>query len=333
MKSQYHLILLIILLPSCQKETKVKQLTIAFGSCNKQYESQPLWREMLKHKPDLFIWLGDNVYADTYDMQQMANIYQEQKDKAEYLAFTTQVPVIGIWDDHDYGMNDAGRYYPKKDSSKMLMMDFLQVPEDSPRREREGTYESYSYPLADKTIKIILLDTRYFRDSLLKSETRGRRYEPRETGTILGETQWQWLTDELKSPGDVNIIGSSIQVISQDHGWEKWHNFPHERERLFNLIAESGAPNVFFISGDRHIAEISKLQLPKVDYPLFDITSSGLTHTWLHAEDEPNQHRIDTLVARLNYGLIKISGKDNELSVAVDIRGKEDALYLQHLLF
>lgn len=322
--------MIFICLTACQTEEKTDQMVIAFGSCSKQYEEQPLWQEMLKHKPDLFIWLGDNVYADTYDMQQMAETYQEQKDNPEYLSFTTAVPVIGIWDDHDYGMNDAGKYYPKKDSSKQLMMDFLQVPENSPRRAREGAYESYSYPFADKTIKIILLDTRYFRDSLQKSETRGRRYEPKESGTILGETQWQWLANQLITPGDVTIIGSSIQVISQEHGWEKWYNFPHERERLFNLIAESGAPNVFFISGDRHIAEVSKMQWADSDYPLYDITSSGLTHTWAHAEDEPNQHRLDTLVARLNYGLIKISSLEGNLSVEVDIRGEEDALYLQH---
>jgi alkaline phosphatase D len=279
------------------------------------------------------VWLGDNVYADTYDMQQMAEIYQQQKDNPEYLAFTAQVPVIGIWDDHDYGMNDAGKYYPKKDSSKMLMMDFLEVPEENPRRQRQGAYASYTYDLADKIIKVILLDTRYFRDSLRKSEIKGRRYEPKDTGTILGEQQWLWLADELKNAGNVNIIGTSIQVLSQEHGWEKWYNFPHERTRLFDLIAESGAPKVFFITGDRHIAEISKMQAKGVDYPLFDVTSSGLTHTWGHAEKEPNRHRVDSLVARLNYGLIKISDQDNDLKVEVDIRGEEDALYLQQQLF
>jgi len=329
----FGILLLSIASFACQPEKGDEQYIIAFGSCSKQYEAQPLWQEMIKHNPDLFIWLGDNVYADTYDMIQMSSIYQEQLENSEYQSFTSLTPVIGIWDDHDYGMNDAGKFYPKKDSSKMLMMDFLQVPKDSPRRQRKGAYESYNYNFADKSVKIILLDTRYFRDSLQKSEVRGRKYEPRKTGTILGEQQWQWLSKELKNPGDVNIIGSSIQVISQDHGWEKWQNFPHERERLFNLIAESNTPNVFFISGDRHIAEISKIKWPEVDYPLFDITSSGLTHTWTHAEDEPNQHRVDSLVAKLNYGLIKISKQDDELSVAVDIRGEDEALYLQHALF
>ncbi|MFW5760411.1 MAG: alkaline phosphatase D family protein [Cyclobacteriaceae bacterium] len=326
-------LLFIFILAACSKEKEPEQFTIAFGSCSKQYEQQPLWQEMLQHNPDLFIWLGDNVYADTYDMQQMARIYQEQLENPDYQAFTALVPVIGIWDDHDYGMNDAGKYYPKKDSSKMLMMDFLEVPENSPRRKRAGAYESYTYNFTGKTIKIILLDTRYFRDSLQKSEVRGRRYEPSETGTMLGEQQWQWLSGELQNPGDINIIGSSIQVISQEHGWEKWHNFPHERERLLSLIAESDAPNVFFITGDRHIAEISRMRWPEIDYPLYDITSSGLTHTWAHAEDEPNQHRVDSLVARLNYGLIKISKQEENLSIQVDIRGEEDALYLQQTLF
>src|SRR5690606_31116833 len=140
------------------------------------------------------------------------------------------------------------------------------------------------------SIKVIVLDTRYFRTELTKSTENNRRYQPNEfgNGTILGEMQWQWLKDELNnSNSDFNVIVSSIQVLSSEHQFEKWANFPHETERLFKLIASSGAKGTFIISGDRHISEFSKTQIDGMNSPLVDFTSSGLTHVYSGFSGEP----------------------------------------------
>src|SRR5690606_11168750 len=119
--------------------------TIAFGSCNRQAERQPLWHPILQHNPDLWIWLGDNIYADTHEMQAMEAMYRLQKSLPEYQALYGTVPVIGTWDDHDYGINDGGKYYAKKQESRDLMLDFLDVSQDAPIRGREGGYTSYTF--------------------------------------------------------------------------------------------------------------------------------------------------------------------------------------------
>ncbi len=83
-------------------------MTIAFGSCNKHDQPQPLWKEVLKHNPALWIWLGDNIYAETGDTSVVNRMYEAQKNQVMYKQLREQTTVIGIWDDHDYGKNNAG---------------------------------------------------------------------------------------------------------------------------------------------------------------------------------------------------------------------------------
>jgi alkaline phosphatase D len=293
---------------------------IAFGSCSHEYDRQPLWKPILKNQPQVWIWLGDNIYGDTHDMSVMKQKYDLQKSNTDYRKLTASAAVIGIWDDHDYGINDGGKAYAKKEESQQLMLDFLDVPAGSERRSREGAYESYTYGPEGKQVKVILLDARYFRDTLMK---QNKMYLPNETGTILGEAQWQWLEDELKnSRASIHLIASGIQMIPEEHIYEKWANFPQERKRLFDLIANTKAPGVILLSGDRHIAEISKYTHPDIAYPVYEVTASGLTHSATNNKGEPNRHRIGNLVNVLNFGVINIDWKQ-PAEVQLQIRGEK----------
>jgi len=299
-------------------------LTLAFGSCNRQNLKQPLWRSIIDHNPDLFMFLGDNIYGDTDDMKVLKEKYEVQKKQIDYKELRNKMPVIGVWDDHDYGKNDAGKEYSFKKESQQLFLDFFDVAENDPRREREGAYSSYDLKWKSHTIRVILLDARYHRDELARVN---RVYQKNEMGTILGEEQWAWLEQQLAS-NDVSlfIIASGIQFIPKDHDYEKWANFPKERQRLFDLIKERQPSSALLLSGDRHIAEISSMQLEGLNYPLLDITSSGLTHVWENAPQEPNQYRIGTLINQLNYGLLKIEESSEGLRVISEIRGKNQEL-------
>ena len=93
---------------------------------------------------------------------------------------------------------------------------------------------------------------------------------------MLGDTQWAWLEQQLIVPARLRIFVSSIQVVAQDHGFEKWMNFPLERERLYKLLKDTKAARVVALSGDRHLAELSMMDAG-LGYPLYDLTSSGLT--------------------------------------------------------
>lgn len=101
-----------------------KAWTIAFGSCNRQNLPQPLWDVIANDKPDLWIWLGDNIYGDSNDMAVLKAKYDLQANQESYKRLTAQTPVIGTWDDHDFGRNDAGKTYPFKKESQQLALNF-----------------------------------------------------------------------------------------------------------------------------------------------------------------------------------------------------------------
>jgi alkaline phosphatase D len=317
--------------PPPDVETQTPITRIALGSCNDQTASQPLWGPIRVANPDLWVWMGDNIYADTADMAAMDSMYARQKRQPGYRALRESTRVIGTWDDHDYGANDAGRSYPKRDSSQMYLLDFLDVPKDHPRREREGGYSAHTYGPPGRRVKVILLDTRYHRDPLTRDPLTDQRYFPNETGDILGEAQWDWLEAELRtSTAQVHLIGTSIQAISSQHPWEKWANFPQARERLFRTIKESSAPGVVLLSGDRHHAELSRHD-GATNYPLYELTASGLTH---HAspDEEPNRHRVGALVAALNYGLVTIDWEADPVTLHLEVRGTGNETLLDHTL-
>ncbi len=320
------LILIVTLIVSCKKK---ENFVIVFASCNDQDREQPLWKPILENKPDLFIWGGDNIYADTDDMQKMRSDYNKVHANPDYAALLKSTTVIGTWDDHDYGKNDAGKEWEKKEEAKQLFWDFLRFPKEDPLRLQEGVYYSRKYEEKGGSIKVILLDTRTFRDSLQKSTVEGRRFEPWEvsfTGTILGKTQWNWLEEELKdTSADFNVIVSSIQFIADEHGWEKWGNFPSEVEKMKNILGKAKSKNILFVSGDRHLAEFSTTKVDGLDYELIDFTTSGLTHTYPDSPDEPNPYRVGKLVKELNFGLIKFDFETKKVSM--EIRGMNNLLF------
>lgn len=304
---------------------------IAFGSCAHQDNDTSLWEDIAAQQPDLWVWLGDNIYGDTENMDTLRAKYARAKSKPGYRQLIANVPVAGIWDDHDFGVNDGGKEYPKKDSSKLLMLDFLDVPADAPVRDHKGAYQAYTYGEGEQTVQLILLDTRYFRDTL-KRTPRGseQRYYPNETGDILGEAQWTWLEEQLAtSDAALTIIGSSIQVLNPDQGFEKWANFPQAHQRLYDLIVKTQPNNVLLLSGDRHIGELAQIELEGYAKPIVEFTSSGLTHTWSRDFGEENPYRIgDSYHMQLNYGLIRIDWAHQE--VHLELRGNGGAVWQQH---
>ena len=318
--------------PSVALDTTQVLTTIAFGSCNRQDEPQPLWDDIRAQNPDLWIWLGDNIYGDTENMRKLQGKYEQQLTQPEYQKLTATVPVVGTWDDHDYGVNDGGKEFGPKRASRDLMLDFLDVPQDRPVWDREGAYQSYTFGPAGQRVKVILLDTRYFRDELLAATGSSKGYGPNPTGDLLGDAQWQWLEDQLTgSDAQVHIIGSSIQVLSEDHRFEKWANFPKSRQRLFDLLAQTNPSGVVLLSGDRHIGEISRYEAPDLSYPLYDITSSGLTHVYEEA-DEENRHRVSDLIAVLNFGLINIDWDREPVRMNFRIVGEDGKVLAEEVL-
>jgi alkaline phosphatase D len=296
---------------------------IAFGSCNREYRPQSIWKAIGESRPDLWIWLGDVVYGTAKNLPDLKRRYDLQKNSPAYKGLREHCRIVGVWDDNDYGMSDGGKENPHKVESQKLLLDFLDEPADSQRRRQPGVYASYLFGSLGQRVRIILLDCRYNRE------------RPGAKSDMLGADQWRWLEQQLNAgDGEVTLIGSSIQVIAEEHPFEKWASFPQSRKRLLDLVASSKARNVIFLSGDRHLGEISRLTDPRFPYPLYDITSSGLTHhaedSWLHSfTHEMNRYRVGTNFVGLNFGVIEFDWHSAPATATLQIRDATNAIKVE----
>jgi len=310
---------------------------IALGSCATQEKPQPIWFSIVDYQPQLFLFLGDNIYGDTEDMDVLKAKYEKLGAKPGYQKLRENCTLLATWDDHDYGVNDGGAEYPKRAESQQVFNDFFNVPADSPRRKRPGIYDAATFGPEGKRVQVILLDTRYFRSRPQRwpagEKPRGEGpYVPSDdpVATVLGEAQWNWLKEQLKQPADLRIIATSFQFVPDGHHWESWRLFPEERQRMLDLIAETEAEGVIFVSGDRHHGEISKLAAEKspAGYPLYELTSSSLNRPGGGNEDEPNRHRLSQVYSPINFGTITIDWEAAGTPIMLALHdGKGEVVY------
>ena len=321
---------------------------IGFGSCARQDQPQPIWDAIVEAKPDLFLMLGDNIYADTEDMDVLRAKYRQLGEQPSFKKLRQLCPLLATWDDHDYGANDAGVEYRMKRESQQVFLDFFGVPKDDPLRKQEGVYQARVFGPPGKRVQVILLDMRYFRSPLKKARSSGEKGEGRGGAyaasddpdvTMLSETQWKWLAEQLKTPAEVRLIASSVQAVADEHGWEKWGNFPRERRRLLQLVREAGASGVIVLSGDRHLAEISRLPADDdlgLGYPLFDVTSSSLntpsgntTKAGTRFANEINAYRVGLTYFDTNFGCVEIDWSQPNPLIRLQVRDERGDVVLQ----
>jgi len=311
-----------------------KSLTrIIFASCAQQNEDQSIWDRIAAENPGLILYFGDNVYGDVRSndpaLPELKAAYMRLADSAPFSRVRAAAPVLTVWDDHDYGMNDAGGDFQFKEQSEKLFEYVWDVKDE--RAGRPGVYGSWTIGEEGERVQIIMLDTRFFRSPLTPTDENGARGKERwvpdadPAKTMLGDAQWAWLEEELKEPAELRLLISSIQVMSEGHGWEAWREFPQERQKLYNVIKRAGADNLIVLSGDRHSAAFYERK-DAIGYPLFEATSSSLNlpaSTWRAQSGEtwvePDPNRLGEMYYDANYGRIDIDWAAK--SVNVSIRG------------
>jgi alkaline phosphatase D len=321
---------------------------VLFGSCAKQDQPQPIWDAIVAAEPQRFVLLGDNIYGDTENMDVLRQKYALLGAQPGFKKLRETCPVLATWDDHDYGKNDAGADYKMRRESQQVFLDFFAAPADDVRRQRDGVYSSTIIGPPGKRTQLILLDARFFRSPLVKTSNKA---EPGEgfrgiygentdaQATVLGEEQWQWLAQELAKPAELRLIGSGVQFVANENGWETWGNFPKERERMLKLLRDKRVNGVVFLSGDRHLAEISCLAAGHADnigYPLYDVTSSSLnapnknlTKSGVRFANELNSYRVGLTFFEVNHGAVLIDWNESDPIVRLQVRDEKGGVVLQ----
>ena len=300
-----------LLLISSANIIYAESIKIGLGSCLDQDYPQPIWQSIKKENLNYFIFLGDNVYGDTRygSLRKMKSAYDKQKKVLP--DFLNDISIFSIWDDHDFGINDGGADYRFKRRAQELYLDFWEITKDDDRSNREGIYFSKNEIFFDKKFKFIFLDTRFFRSKLKgKKSNYIENIEP--DATILGNAQWTWLENELKSDFDFLFIFSSIQIIAKDHRFEKWSNFPNERAKLFELLEQFNDKTILF-SGDRHRAGIYRKN------GIIEVTSSSMNKPG-SSFSETDSYLIGKTYPQENFGVLEIL--ENTIHIKIkDIKG------------
>ena len=275
--------------------------TVAFGSCARYVRDpvQAIWNGVRARNPDLFFWLGDNVYGDSRRPGALAEEYRRQRDVIAFRPLGASVPQLAVWDDHDYALNDHDRTNPVKDEALRVFKNYWANPGYG-QPENPGVYFAYRYAGVD----FFFLDVRYYRDPNAAEQT--------PTKTMLGTEQLNWLKAELRQSSAVFkvLISGSGWSQAKGTGGDSWASFVHQRNVLFDFIRDEEISGVVLLSGDTHVAELNCIPWSmEGGYDLYDFTSSPLaqntTDSWLTRFPEA---RIRPVYFRsANFGLLSFS--------------------------
>ena len=296
------------------------KITISFGSCYKQKDDPYVFEHINSNNPDGFFWLGDIVYADHFSPERRMKAYQTIKEKQAYDDLASNTIIDGTWDDHDYAYNNADHRYRYKKESKIALLNFLEFKESHPVYSREGIYHKRNVSKKHISVDTFFLDTRTFMHKCKNS--------------ILGETQWIWLEDQIKKANsDLIIIASSLNIFSPVSPFlfwiEGWHKFKKDKKRLIELL-DSTRKRIIFFSGDRHYSDLSTY-VSKKGKKIFEFMSSGMSKT---SEPLKSKHRIKPAIEELNFSNITVmKTSENKIQIRHEIfHAKEGNLLQENIL-
>jgi alkaline phosphatase D len=286
---------------------------VAFGSCARHQldAEQPVFRAIAAAEPDVFFWLGDNIYADSASGWVFAEDYRRQRAIASALPLMRSVPQLAIWDDHDFGLNNSDRTSPVREASLAAFRNYWANPSyglaDDP-----GVYFQYAYGGVD----FFMLDGRYYRAPNQDPDGPGK--------TLLGARQGAWLRESLRAsraPFKVLACGSGWSSEDGPTG-DTWAAFLTERNALFDFIRDERIEGVFLLSGDTHFGEINAIPWSeRGGYDFYDLVSSPLAQGTgtSFLDGEPELRIRPPYFRTVNFGLLDFAW-DPEPKVTYTLR-------------
>ncbi|HXF99976.1 MAG TPA: alkaline phosphatase D family protein [Bacteroidota bacterium] len=322
--------------PFWQWRTEPPAFSVAFGSCayindttadrpGKPYGgSYTIFHAIAAQQPDLMLWLGDNWYyreVDYFAESKMRQRVARDRSIPELQPLLGSVHHYAIWDDHDYGPNDADRTYRLRSVALEIFRDYW-------ANQMHGTLETpgvfYRFQWGD--VEFFMLDDRFYRSPNALPETPEK--------TMFGKAQLAWLKESLvSSMATFKVIVNGNQFLSR-HSYETLRRFPSDFDEFIGWIKDRKISGVLFLSGDRHFAELS--MLPDTSfYPLYDFTSSPLT-AGVASERRPEENALlvpGTFVNNTrNFGMLRFDGPAGDRRVSIELYDSAGTLRWSRLI-
>lgn len=309
-----------------QWRTDPPEVNFVIGSCNyvnekefdrpgRPYGSEhEIFTAIHQKRPDFMLWLGDNTYlreADWNSRTGFLHRYTHTRSLPELQPLLASTHHYAIWDDHDYGPNNAdGSFVMKETASEMFKLFWGNPNYDV--INKGGITGSFQW--AD--LEFFLMDNRYFR-------TSNRNFTSKRE--LLGKTQIDWLINALaSSSAPIKFIAIGGQTISNEAMHENYAIFPEERKYLLDKIREARIEGVIFLDGDRHHTVLSKMQESTRVYPLYDLTCSSLTAGSNNNKEKLNTYKLEeTIVGQHNFGMLTVKGPRTNRVLTIKICDKD----------
>ncbi len=278
-----------------------------------------IFQVMGKVPAAFMLWLGDNWYTREVDYYNDWGLYYRAsltRNLPILKDFWKAIPQYAIWDDHDYGWNDADKSYPLKQTSRKVFMDYWTNP--SYGEDGEGVYTK----ITKNDLDIFMLDNRWWRSAdAMPDSVDGK---PNTDKRMWGKKQLEWLKNALLiSNGNTNIsfriIATGSQVLNPLSPYDCAAHYPVELTELENFLLENKIKDVVFLDGDRHHSEIIKVQKEGM-YPLYDITASALTSgvSKFAGPEKDSPYRLLGIDDTQNFTKMTVSGKKNDRTLQVE---------------
>ncbi len=291
-----------------------------FDRPGKPYGGDSSIFQTMANTPAAFhVWLGDNWYTREVDYYTAWGLnYRASRDRSLPVLqkFMAAMPQYAIWDDHDYGPNDAGKSYLLKEASRNVFMNYSLNPAYG--EDGKGIYSVVSYGDVD----IFLTDDRYFRSEAEMADSVNG--QPNNSKTYFGKMQMEWLKNALLfSKATFKIIATGSQVLNPFSEYDCMRFYSAEYNELMNFLTTEKIKGVLFFSGDRHYSEVIKKERNGL-YPLYDVTNSPYTSGVgkVQGTELTNAARVEgTLVEEQNFTKVSISGKRNQRLLKVEFIG------------
>ena len=276
-----------------------------FNRAIKPFNSLKIFKTMTNDTTDFMAWLGDNLYyvlqRQNYKAQLKRNIKTRLNKKL--CSFLSSRQQYAIWDDHDYGTNNSDGTFKYKETSLNIFQQFWPNP-------KNDSFNYYTFRHQD--CQFFMLDDRYNNE---------------QENIVLGDRQLHWLENELlQSRGTFKFICIGMQALNPLSTKECFYKTDDEYKRLIAFIKEHRISGVLFISGDRHHAELMKINEPDL-YPLYDFTTSPLTmypvKIGKKSSEFINPNKLpDTYFPSYNFGKISVTGVSGQRKCRIELKNK-----------
>ncbi len=318
-----------------QWRTDPPEVNFAIGSCNyvneerfdrpgKPYGSDfGIFKTIYQKRPDFMLWMGDNTYLREVDWNSRTGFlhrYTHTRSLPEMQPLLASTHNYAIWDDHDYGPNNADSGFWLKDTAAEIFKLFWGNPNYDVIK-KGGITGTFHW--AD--LQFFLMDNRYYRTSNDNFTTERQ---------LLGKAQIDWLINAMstsRAPFKFIVIGG--QVVSTEADYENYATFPEERQYLLDKIREARIEGVIFLDGDRHHTVLSRLQENEDVYPIYDLTCSSLTAGTNSNKEILNTNKLEgTVVGEHNFGMLAVTGPRRNRVLTIKILDKDgEALWTREI--